>query len=154
MFFFLLLSFTKEVPFIISFPNKKNIRSVHDLKGYAVLPENLVLFYIHQNPESKTTLENLDQLREWRQSQKICKKYGYCYEFFNIGKFDLTSFLLQQYQKVMNFDSDSDCPCHLEYYSGGLLMIHVSDTDEEKIFENILNRIHNQFSVAFLPVSF
>ncbi|KAH0794709.1 hypothetical protein GPJ56_001461 [Histomonas meleagridis] len=114
------------------------------------LPKNLCIFIIDKFEYPQIT--SISQLFNWGDALFICQKFGKVVQFpaVDTNIFDIVSKMKAQYSpNIMNIDTGNQCPCKIQSFKGGLVIVRIPD-NEPNTLDEILPYLPEETGVAFI----
>ena len=114
------------------------------------LPKNLCIFIIDQFEYPQIT--SISQLFRWGNALSVCERFGKIVQFpaVDTNIFDIVSKMKAQYSpNVMTIDTGNQCPCKIENFKGGLVIVRIPD-NEPNTLDEILPYLPDETGVAFI----
>ena len=134
---------------MVGLPKGTPVSKPSDLTIPGIMQDQCAIFVIEriENPQ----IENIRQLRRWGKIEDACRSLGKLVTFPDVSEddFHVINSMKNFFPNQMIVDALNECPCKVDHYKDGLLIVHVADNEPE-IFDEVLEKLPSTIPLIFV----
>lgn len=147
--FLLLLGSAEKYPLILGVDSETFIPNPSVLGVQGILPESVCLFVIDQFEEAQ--ISNIRDLSNWANAREVCNGVGKAVQFPVVDSniFNVMSTLKELYPNPMMINAANECPCKINHFRSGLVIVRVPDNEIGTVSE-VVSKLEPNVAIIFV----